>query len=107
MPFVLKTHRNAIAVKCPQLLDKPIIQFAGPLSSQEFNDCNAPFEELRAITPVAIFAVCPGDRLWVAAVPGVFGGSHFGDGSFEGERRTYCAPRRLVWSSCLRLSSRR
>src|SRR3978361_649281 len=37
-PFVRKTHRDAIAVKGPQLLDEPIVELPGPFASQEGND---------------------------------------------------------------------
>src|SRR5689334_5494606 len=57
VPFVLKTHRNAIGSERPQLLNQAVVQFASPFSPQKFNDCMAAFEELGPITPSAILAV--------------------------------------------------
>src|SRR5258705_6715513 len=38
MPFVGKTDGNAVALKCPQLLDEPVIQLLAPLAGEERND---------------------------------------------------------------------
>ena len=34
--LVGKTHRDPVAVKCPDFLDEPIVQLARPLAAQEF-----------------------------------------------------------------------
>jgi hypothetical protein len=42
MPLVCKTHGNAIFVKCPQLLDEPIVQFLRPFSGEKGDNLRPP-----------------------------------------------------------------
>lgn len=44
-------------MKCPELLDQAIIEFACPSSPDELNDLVAPLEEFGAIPPTAIHGV--------------------------------------------------
>ena len=72
MIFVGKTHRDAVASECPQLLDKPVIQFPDPLPLQEGNDLLSSGGELRAVSPARIDAVSQGDFFGIARVPAIF-----------------------------------
>ena len=50
-------------------------------------DCCPPLEELRTISPPAVFRVCERDARGVAAVPCVLGEAGLLRGSFDVERR--------------------
>src|SRR5262252_8347681 len=60
MPFVGKTDRNAIALKCPKFFDEAIVQLLAPFAGEECNDCFTAVEELRAVAPHAVRGVGEG-----------------------------------------------
>ena len=71
MPFVGKAHRNTVAVKGPQLLDEPIVEFLIPLASEELDNSFPTGKELRPITPLAAGRVCQRHSLWISGIPGI------------------------------------
>src|SRR5262249_27100357 len=71
MPFVGKAHRNAVAVKGPQLLDEPIVEFLIPLASEELDNRFPTGKELRPIPPLAARRVCQRNSLWNPGIPGI------------------------------------
>src|SRR5262244_667305 len=71
MPFVGKAHRNTVAVKGPQLLDEPIVEFLIPLASEELDNRFPTGKELRPIAPLAVRRVCQRNPLWIPGIPGI------------------------------------
>src|SRR5262249_36804608 len=49
MRFVGKPHGNAVAVKAPQFLDEPVVEFLFPFSLQERNHFISAMNELRSV----------------------------------------------------------
>jgi len=88
MPFIRVAHRDSIAVKCPQFLDEPIIQFLGPFPGQECDNFPATDDELRSITPTAVGCIGQRDLFRVAAIPTVFREADLLNGGFPCEWRT-------------------
>ena len=80
-------HRDAVAGERPQFLDKPIVQFFGPLAREKSNDFVSSVDELGAIPPSRIDRLSQGYLPWVANVPAVFSKAHFLNCTFEGEGR--------------------
>src|SRR4030081_3413303 len=54
VPFILKAHRDAVAVERPEILDQAILMLPGPFAGEEFNDRRPTLEYLRAIAPAAV-----------------------------------------------------
>src|SRR5437762_14303547 len=50
VPFVRETHGNAILLKSPKLLNESIVEFIGPLASQERDDRAPPMQKFRAVS---------------------------------------------------------
>ena len=50
MPFVGKTHRDAVLLEGPDFLDETIIQFPVPLAGQESDDFLPALKELRSVS---------------------------------------------------------
>src|SRR5450631_138784 len=53
-PFILEAHGDTVLMKCPKLLDQPVIEFVRPFPGEEFHDRRAPTEKLRAVPPPAV-----------------------------------------------------
>src|SRR6266850_4386217 len=72
MPLVCKTDGNAIVIKCPQLLNEPIVQFLGPLASKKSNNLRSSVNKLGSISPSRVD--CVGERyfLGITGIPTVF-----------------------------------
>src|ERR1700737_4067514 len=72
MPLVCKTHRNAIIVKRPQLLDESIVQFLRPFSSEKGDNLCSSVHKLGPISPSRV--ECVGERhfLSITGIPSVF-----------------------------------
>src|SRR5882724_2515665 len=64
---------DAVCREGPDLLDEAVLELALPLAGEKGLDCCPPFEELRTISPPAVFRVCERDARGVAAVPCVLG----------------------------------
>src|SRR5262245_8960257 len=77
VPLVRKTHRDAVALTCPQLLDQSVVEFLAPLADQKLLYGLAPREELGTIAPAAVRRVGHGHPLRVSRVPGVLGQANF------------------------------
>src|SRR6185312_15286803 len=71
VPFILKAHRDAIAVERPEILDQAIVELVRPFAFQEGDDRRAPFEKLRTITPAAVLGIGKRDAFGIARIPGV------------------------------------
>src|ERR1700758_500285 len=76
MPFVGKTHRDAVLAEGPDFLDQAVVKLTAPLARQERFDGSAPLKKFRAIAPATIGRISKCDASWVARVPCVFGHSY-------------------------------
>src|ERR1044072_681263 len=54
VPFIGEAHRDAVAVKGPDLLDQPIVEFAIPFADEEGFDRLAALKKLGAVAPAAV-----------------------------------------------------
>src|SRR6478736_6226794 len=91
VPFVGETHRDAVPVRRPQVLDQPVVELLRPLAREKGDDLGASGEELVAVSPAAVGRVGQRDRFRIAPVPRVFGRAHLDRrrlGGERGERRT-------------------
>src|SRR5689334_22425759 len=77
MPLVCESHCDAVAAKCPEFLDQPIIEFLGPFAFQKRDNFLPSIHELCAISPSRIQRICQSNFFGLATVPPVFGKSHF------------------------------
>jgi hypothetical protein len=89
VPLVLKSHRDAVVVERPEILDQAIVEFFRPFAPEERDDRRAALKELRAIAPAAVLGVGERHAFGIARVPGVFRHSSFLGGGFSGERRKW------------------
>src|SRR5437762_9204249 len=78
---------DAVCGEGPDLLDEAVLELALPLAGEKGLDCRPPFEELRTISPPAVFRVCERDACGVAAVPCILGEPGLLRGGFGVERR--------------------
>src|SRR5262249_20048692 len=86
VPLVSEADSDAIVTERPQLLDEPIVQLPVPLASKERDNGFSAHEELRAVAPPALHAVCECHALRVTRVPAVLRRPNFLNGGFERER---------------------
>lgn len=56
-PFVDEAHRDAVAVKGPQFLDEPVVEFLGPFAHQKRVHLGPAHRELRAVAPARVLGV--------------------------------------------------
>src|SRR5215470_12498655 len=54
MPFVGKTHRDAVLAEGPDFLDQAVVKLTAPLARQVLFDDSAPIKKFRAIAPATI-----------------------------------------------------
>src|SRR5262249_272064 len=89
MPFVGKTHRDAVLAEGPDFLDQAVVKLTEPLARQERFDGSAPLKKFRAIAPATIGRIGKWDGGWVAGVPCVVGHSYLLCGGLgrEGRKR--------------------
>src|SRR5215210_6683057 len=85
--LVLETHRDAVALVAPQLLDQPVVELPSPLAFQEGDYLLTTPEELVAVAPLGVFGVGLRDLFGVAGIPGVLGGLYLLAGGLLIERR--------------------
>ena len=83
MELILKTHRNAIVVKRPQFLDKPVVQLTRPFALQKFDDPVTTAEEFGTVPPSAVRRIGKRDTHRVTVIPGIFRHADFLDGTVE------------------------
>jgi len=86
-PFILETHRDAVLVKAPKLLDQTIVELFRPFARQEVDDGRAALQKFGPVAPATVLGVGAGDLDRIAPIPGVFGEADFLGRGFEGERR--------------------
>src|SRR3954465_12060181 len=86
VPFIGKSHRNAVLAKGPDLLDQTIVELAAPLARQERFDGLAAMQKLGAIAPPAVDRIGERDACGFAGVPGILSHACFLGGSLDGER---------------------
>src|SRR6187551_2542352 len=86
-PFIRKANGNAVALASPKLLDEPIVQFLGPLSSQELPYRFTANQELGSVAPHAVGRIGERAALRIARVPGVLGHPHLLSCGLEREGR--------------------
>src|ERR1700731_3263202 len=85
MPLVCKTHRNAIIVKRPQLLDESIVQFPRPFSSEKGDNLCSSIHKLGPISPSRV--ECVGERYFfrITGIPTIFGETHLLNSGLAGK----------------------
>src|SRR6266404_186615 len=71
MPFVLETDGHAILPKTPKCFLEAVIKLLVPFSAEERFDLLAPFQELRVVSPDAVFGVGKHNTFRVARIPEV------------------------------------
>jgi len=98
MPLISEAHGNSVVAEGPEFLDQAIIELLVPFTGEEGDDLRPPVDELRAVTPAAVFGVGQGDPFGVPAVPGVLGGPDLLGGGLRGERRDRRSRSRSWWS---------
>ena len=57
MPFVSEPHGDVVVGKGPEFLDEAVGEFLGPFARQERDDLIAAAQELRPVSPVAVWSV--------------------------------------------------
>ena len=87
MTLVSKPDSDAVLAKRPDLFDKPVIKFFGPLTGEKLNDFFAAVQKFRTIAPDAVYRVSSRDFFRIATVPGVLGETDFFDRRVMVERR--------------------
>src|SRR6516162_5743724 len=91
MPFIGKTHRDAVLAKGPDLFDQAVVELAAPLARQKRLNRRAALQKLRTVAPAAVGRVGESNPRRIARIPCVFGRSHPLRGSLgveRGKRRT-------------------
>src|SRR4029453_608284 len=73
VPFIGKSHCNAVFAKGPDFLDQTIIKLPVPLARQERFDSLAAMQKLGAIAPSAVDRIGECDASRLAGVPGILG----------------------------------
>src|SRR5262245_56235468 len=86
VPFIGKAHGNAVVAPGPDLLDKAVVEFAGPFALKERNDFFAPLKKLGAVAPDAGKRVGERDFFRIARVPGILGQARLLGGGFSVKR---------------------
>src|SRR5262245_26896600 len=86
VPFIGKSHRNAVLAKGPDLFDQTIVELAVPLARQEGFDGFTALQKLGAIAPAAVDRIGERDARGLAGVPGILGHARFLCGGLGGER---------------------
>ena len=86
VPLIGKADGDAVISAGPEFFDQAVVKLAAPFALQEGNDGLAPLDKLGPIAPDAVAAVGQGDPLGVAAIPAVFGQTHFLGGGCGRER---------------------
>src|SRR5882672_183349 len=86
VPFIGKSHRNAVFAKGPHFFDQTIVELAVPLARQERFDGLAALQKLGTITPAAVDRICERDACGFAGVPGILGHARLLRSSLDGER---------------------
>src|SRR6267378_7154802 len=87
VPFVGKSQGYSVVAKGPDLLDEPIVEFAGPLAREKRLDGVAPLQELGAVAPMALRRIGKRDPSRVARVPRVFSHAGLLNRSLQSKRR--------------------
>src|ERR1041385_7616838 len=88
-PFVGEAHGNTVIVKCPQLLDEPVVELTSPLAAEKSFDRASALEELNAVSPAAADRVGERDASGIARIPRVLGQAHLLRGGFGRKRRKW------------------
>src|SRR5512138_2893165 len=72
MPLILETHRDAVVVERPEILDQAVVELPRPFAGEEGDDGGASGKEFRAVAPAAVLGIGERDALGIARIPGVF-----------------------------------
>src|SRR6516165_3197516 len=99
MPFVSKPYCYTVLAKCPDFLDKAVIQLSAPLARQKCLNGRAPLEEFRSVSPDAVHRIRKCNTTRIARIPCIFGHSGFLRGALDRERRKWRAAH-LGFSAC-------
>ena len=51
MPLVREAYRDPVLAERPEFFDEPVVQFFGPLASEECNDVVSSVDKLRSVPP--------------------------------------------------------
>jgi hypothetical protein len=85
--FVDEANRDAGVAERPYFLDQTVVALGFPFAFQERLDRRPSVEELRAISPAAVFRVRQSHSRRISAIPGIFGHTGLLGGGFCIERR--------------------
>jgi len=85
--LVGKPDGNPVVQKCPDFLDKSVVQLPDPLPREQRDDLLTPIGELGSISPARIYCVRKRDLFRVSAVPAVFCQSSLLDSGFQSKGR--------------------
>src|SRR5271156_3260337 len=89
MPFIRKTHSNAISGESPKLFDQPVVQLLSPLSRKKSPDLLPASHKLGTIPPLGVQRVALRAPLRFARIPAVFREPDFLGRSFESKGRQW------------------
>src|SRR5262245_48538375 len=86
VPFIGKSHCNAVFAKGPDFFDQTIVELAIPLACQECFDRLAAMQKLRAIAPPAVGRVGERNACRFTGIPGILGHARLLCGGLSVER---------------------
>ena len=87
VPFILKAHRDAVAVERPEILDQAVLVLLGPFAGEKRNDRGTTLEEFGPVAPAAVLGIGQRHALRIARIPGVLRHAGFLGGGLFRERR--------------------
>jgi hypothetical protein len=85
--LIAKPYGNSVRIKCPQLLDQPVLQLSSPLSSQKLHNLLSPCKKLRPVTPNAVYRIRQRNALRITRIPSILGSTNLQNGSLPCKRR--------------------
>ena len=77
MPFIGETNSNPVLIEGPELLNKTVIEFLGPLPLKESEYLGPTVEKLRTVSPKAVFGVSVCKLLGVSRIPLILDWANF------------------------------
>ena len=85
MPFVCKADGNAIVIKCPQLLNEPIVRFLRPLASKKGDNLCSSIYKLPPISPSRVESISERYFLRITGIPTVLSQANLLNRGLAGE----------------------
>src|SRR5215475_10819868 len=85
MTFISEANGDPIALKRPQFLDQPVIDFPRPFAPKKGDNLLPADEEFGPVAPPALFAVGKSHLFRITRIPSVFRKADFLNGGFVSE----------------------